>query len=99
MLLLVESDALCMVSPSAPGVAAMSHDRKKPRALVAATEARVEPPCAQIRFLHHVLRIVLVVQEMARQRVRVINQRDDVVLEAIVKGLAQVGTGLKRPSI
>jgi hypothetical protein len=76
----------------------MPDDREEPSTLIPATEARVEPPRAQIRLLHHVLRVVLVAQKMSRKRVRVIEERDDVFLEAIVEALAQCSSGTGVPT-
>ena len=64
-----------------------------PRALVATPESGEEAPRAEIRFLHDVLRIVLVVHEVPCERVRVVHQWDEAPLESLQQAVRHSSLG------
>ena len=83
MLLLVVGDVVGLAVRAPPCVTAVSDDGQQPRALIAPAKTGKIPPRAQIGLLHDVLRIVLIAHEMSRERIRVVDQRNDRLLEAI----------------
>ena len=50
-------------------------------------EAAIVPPRAQIRFLHDILRVMLVAHEMTRERVCIVEQGHDDLLEGLERAV------------
>src|SRR5215218_3319964 len=70
-----------------PGIAAVAHDGEQPWSRVAPAERAVVAPRPQVHLLDDVLRVMLVAHEMARERVRVVEQRHDRALERLQRAI------------
>jgi hypothetical protein len=68
-----------LVKPRKAGIA---HNGQEPDAGVAAAEALEEAERAQVGFLHHVLRVLIIPRQPARQVIGSIHVRQNHLLEA-----------------
>jgi hypothetical protein len=78
---------------SQPGHAAVSHDGQQPRPRVAFAIAVEVPQRTEHRVLDDILRVVLVAQEIARERVRIVQMRQHNSFEALDVALGHGSEG------
>src|SRR5581483_2584373 len=85
--------------PAEPGVAGVPHDREEPGAHVSAPEAAEVANRPEEGVLHRVLRVVVVPEEVARQRVRRVQVRESQFLELRRRGWVHSGSFGRGPSV